>query len=71
MSLKFGTSGVRGLVIEMTDRECYLYASAYVDVLKSKSDVSKVCLAGDFRSSTPRIIKAIQVAIEDDFKDFD
>lgn len=65
MSLKFGTSGVRGLVTEMTDRECYLYASAYIDVLKSRSDVSKVCLAGDFRSSTPRILKSIQAAIID------
>jgi phosphomannomutase len=63
MSLKFGTSGVRGLVTEMTDRECFLYASAFVDVLKSKSNISKVCISGDFRSSTPRILKAIQAAI--------
>lgn len=64
MSLKFGTSGVRGLVTEMSDRECFLYASAYIDVLLSRCEVKEVCLSGDFRFSTPRILKAIQAAIE-------
>jgi phosphomannomutase len=33
MALKFGTSGVRGLVTEMTDLECYLYCKAYSQYL--------------------------------------
>jgi len=66
MALKFGTSGVRGLVTEMTDRECYLYTKAFVRYLKSKTPESRVALAGDLRSSTPRIMTAIAFAISED-----
>lgn len=62
MTLKFGTSGVRGLVTEMTDLECFLYTKAYAEYLK-KTDADTVCLAGDFRSSTPRIMKAVGYAL--------
>jgi phosphomannomutase len=62
MGLKFGTSGVRGLVTEMTDLECYLYSKAYSEYLK-QSGASKVCLAGDFRNSTPRIMRAVAFAV--------
>ncbi len=63
MALKFGTSGVRGLVTEMTDYECYLYTKAYVDYLKKAGATSAVCIAGDFRSSSPRILRAVGFAI--------
>ena len=66
MALKFGTSGLRGLVTEMTDRECYLYTKAYAGHLKTKGACSRVAIAGDLRSSTPRIIKAVAFAMEEE-----
>jgi phosphomannomutase len=66
MALKFGTSGVRGLVTEMTDRECYLYTKVFARYLKSKTPVTRVALAGDFRSSTPRIMRAVAFALREE-----
>ena len=66
--LKFGTSGLRGLVAELTDRACYLYTAAFLKYLLAKKFVSKnssVALAGDLRPSTVRILKAIATAIID------
>jgi len=64
MALKFGTSGVRGLVTEMTDLECYLYTRAFLQYLKSKVPAQTVSLAGDFRASTPRILRAVSSALK-------
>lgn len=66
MALKFGTSGVRGLVTEMTDLECALYTRAFIFYLKAAGYSAAITLAGDFRSSTPRILKAVAFAIEDE-----
>lgn len=66
MPLKFGTSGVRGLVADMTDWECYLYTKAFVQYLKSKSNSQVVAVAGDLRSSTPRIARAVVFAVRDE-----
>jgi phosphomannomutase len=63
MPLKFGTSGVRGLVTDMTDRECYLYTRAFVQHVKAGAEPSLVAIAGDFRGSTPRIIEAVAHAV--------
>ena len=65
MALKFGTSGVRGLVEEMTDKACYLYTRAFLLHLAEKSQAAAVALAGDHRSSTPRIMGAVARAILD------
>lgn len=64
MALKFGTSGVRGLVTEMTDLECYLYCKAYSKYLKN-TGADTVCIAGDLRSSTPRILNAVAFGIKE------
>ncbi len=66
MALKFGTSGVRGLVTEMTDSQCRLYTKAFVRHLKTKSSPDTISLAGDLRSSTPKIKKAIAYAIREE-----
>ena len=66
MTLKFGTSGVRGLVTEMTDRECYLYAKAFARYLKARASPTNVALAGDRRSSTPRIMRAVAFALREE-----
>lgn len=64
MALGFGTSGVRGLVTELTDRECALYTRAFIRYLKEREATSPaVSLAGDLRSSTPRIVRAVAWAI--------
>lgn len=59
MALGFGTSGVRGLVSELTDLECALYARAFVRYVRERGAPATVSLAGDFRSSTPRILRAV------------
>lgn len=66
--LKFGTSGLRGLVTELTDQECYLYMAAFLEYLSDKKFIQKnspVAIAGDFRPSTGRILKACVSAIKD------
>jgi len=77
--VSFGTSGIRGLVTEMTDTVCYSYVKAflqYVDELYENSLKSptfltehktgrKVALSGDFRPSTSRILRAIVRAVQD------
>lgn len=69
MSLKFGTSGLRGLVTELTDLECYIFTLAYSKYLKRKSSTKTIVLGGDYRSSTPRILKAVVYAlIENGYK---
>jgi phosphomannomutase len=63
--VKFGTSGVRGLVIDMTDRVCFAYVMAFLQYLESKNTVKKgdkVGIAGDLRPSTPRIMNAVAAA---------
>jgi len=64
MALRFGTSGVRGLVSDMTDRACYLYTLAFLRYVKTKSSPRAVAVAGDRRQSTPRILKAAAFAVQ-------
>ena len=64
MALKFGTSGVRGLVSEMTDVECFLYTKAFIRHVQQKAKFTRVAISGDLRSSTPRIKRAIAYALE-------
>ncbi len=69
MALKFGTSGVRGLVSEMTDRECIAYTRAFIHYLRAACQSrgrgpTAIYTAGDLRSSTPRILKAVAFAIQ-------
>ena len=65
MGLRFGTSGVRGLVTEMTDLECYLYAKAFGQYLLAETDARSIALAGDLRSSTPRIMRSAGYAFSE------
>lgn len=65
--LKFGTSGLRGLVTDMTDLECYINTVGFLQFLKDNDQIgdSIIYLAGDLRQSTPRILRAVQKAILD------
>jgi len=64
--VKFGTSGARGLAADMTDRVCYAYTLAFMQYLKSTGDLvegSNIAIAGDYRSSSPRIMAAVAMAV--------
>ena len=64
--VEFGTSGARGLVADMTDLVCYGYALGFLQYLAGIGIFAfgdHVGLAGDLRSSTPRILAACARAI--------
>ncbi len=74
--MRFGTSGLRGLVTEMTDREVYLNTRGFLDYLRGDGDLvpgDPVALGQDLRetdpvsglSSSPRIAATVALAIED------
>lgn len=66
VELAFGTSGLRALVSDMTDLECYINALGFLHFLESADGLkpnSTVYLAGDLRLSTPRILAAMHQAI--------
>jgi len=67
--VKFGTSGARGLAAEMTDKVCYTYTKGFLQYLEEAGELKKsgepVAIAGDLRSSTSRIMKAVGKAVAD------
>ena len=64
----FGTSGARGLATAMTDLVCFAYTRGFLRFLESlgepKDRSNAVAVAGDFRSSTGRIMEAVSRAAE-------
>jgi phosphomannomutase len=65
--VQFGTSGVRGLVKDMTDKVCFIYVSAFLQHLSTSKLVTsdkRVGIAGDLRQSSPRIMNAVAAACE-------
>ena len=66
--VQFGTSGVIGLVTEMTDQVCWLYVTAFLQYLKNNGIVlpgNAVGIAGDLRSSSEHIMKIVANAVLD------
>lgn len=59
----FGTSGVRGLVTQMTDEICFAYTLAFLQTIKVKPNI-RVALAVDLRPSSPAIAAACAAAIQ-------
>ncbi len=53
----FGTSGIRGLVTDLSDEVVYQYCRAFLEYCKSKFEFSKIAIAGDLRDSTERIMR--------------
>jgi len=67
-AVKFGTSGARGLVSDMTDRVCYAYTLGFIQHLEKLGELKTgqaVGIAYDFRPSSPRIAAACCQAIRD------
>ncbi|NQZ56859.1 MAG: phosphomannomutase [Lentisphaeraceae bacterium] len=66
--VKFGTSGARGLAVEMTDEVCYAYTTAFLTHLENSDNITPECevaIAGDLRPSSPRICAAVAKAAID------
>lgn len=67
--VKFGTSGARGLVTQMTDRVCYAYTRGFLQFLEQTGELRRqgeaVAVAGDLRPSTDRIMEAVLRGAED------
>jgi len=60
--IKFGTSGLRGLVENFTDEVCFAYTKAFL--LSQEGNFKKVAIGHDLRPSSPRITQACISAIE-------
>ncbi len=66
--VQFGTSGARGLAVEMTDRVCYAYTLGFLQYVAASGALQpggEVALAGDYRPSTGRILAACAQAVGD------
>ena len=66
--VKFGTSGARGLAVEMTDEVCYLYTAAFIQHLEKAGELQgkgAMAVGGDLRPSTDRIMRAAARAVSD------
>ena len=59
--VRFGTSGARGLVADMSDEVCFAYTSAFLNSVATTR--GSVALAMDLRPSSPRIAAACAAAI--------
>lgn len=59
----FGTSGARGLVVQMTDQVCYAYVSAFLKAVVPKAE--RVVVGHDLRPSSPAIAAACAQAASD------
>lgn len=60
--VRFGTSGARGLVVDMTCEVCFAYTSAFLQAISATT--GRVALAMDLRPSSPDIAAACAAAIE-------
>lgn len=61
--VRFGTSGVRGLVVAMTSELCFSYTLAFIQVIGRKSG-GRVAVAMDLRPSSPDIAAACVAALK-------
>ena len=65
-SLKFGTSGLRGLVTDLIGGPAYDHAAAFLRALGANGPAGSAVLIGrDLRSSSPAIAGAVAAAVHD------
>lgn len=60
--VSFGTSGVRGLVTDLSDSICYAYAQAFIGAIDKPT---KMVIGHDLRPSSPQITAACAKACRD------
>lgn len=63
MTVKFGTSGVRGLATSLVGKTAQLYIAGFVQHLLSKGDVRRggaLCLGWDFRDSSLALVADVE-----------
>lgn len=68
-SLKFGTSGLRGLVVELNGVPAYAYTRAFAEMLKADDAAAasggRVLVGRDLRESSPSIARLCCAALKD------
>ena len=62
-SLKFGTSGLRGLAVELIGVESRRYAAAFVSHLRQSGPVTQMLVGRDLRQSSPAISDSVVAAL--------
>lgn len=62
--VRFGTSGMRGLVSEMSNEVCFAYTQAFLQVVPDATSNNRVALAMDLRPSSPTIASACAASIQ-------
>jgi phosphomannomutase len=62
-SLKFGTSGLRGLAAELIGEESRRYAAAFVSYLLQHGAVTQMLVGRDLRESSPAISRSVISAL--------
>ncbi|WP_019996037.1 phosphomannomutase [Aureimonas ureilytica] len=62
MSLKFGTSGLRGLVTDLLGEPSYRYALAFLRVMAERDAPPRVLIGRDLRASSPEIAGLVAAA---------
>ena len=61
-SLKFGTSGLRGLVKDLVGSPCYTYASAFFRSVSAGGHTRAVVIGRDLRDSSPGLAETVASA---------
>ncbi len=61
--VRFGTSGARGLVADMSAEICYAYTAAFLQIIAAPPG-SRIALGIDLRPSSPDIARACAAAIQ-------
>ncbi|RDI58527.1 phosphomannomutase [Microvirga subterranea] len=68
-SLKFGTSGLRGLAVELAGLPAYAYARAFAEVLKKDGagaeSQGRILIGQDLRESSPTIARLCAAGLQD------
>lgn len=59
----FGTSGARGLVVQMSDAICYAYTQAFIRIVAAETN--RVVIGHDLRPSSPVMAAACAQAVKD------
>src|SRR5436190_1413289 len=63
-SLKFGTSGLRGLATDLVGEESRRYAAAFLRYLRTRGPVAQILVGRDLRTSSPEIARSVIAALD-------